>query len=424
MIIIGEIDELKEIVKNKKIYIYGSGVYGRTLCFFLMEQGIADIGGFVTTEKYIEDYVIDKRVHTLDEYKMFANLSCQLIIGVSGEYTADIARNVDNEAIENVLEINNVLWDYIIENTKFYNTIPKNNVAILMYHRINDCSNDFWKLNISRESFERQISYISRNYEVLRLDEDWLEKVNAQKKYLIITFDDGYVDNYRNAMPILEKYMIPATFFVSTNLIGTNYMFWWDELELFLIEDNYSGVFQYSDKEILIKNKEDREKVCKEVRNYLKTKLPNEIEEEMRRIRKNLHKERVSTDKLRCLSLEELRKLSESKYATIGGHTKSHLSMGEDKPYKLMADEVSGSLSILRTCSMCEITTFAFPFGADEDYCAMAEEILKENNIKRAVSAKPGNIVANSWGYNMPRHMMYNDDDIEHKLNRIWGIYG
>ena len=97
--------------------------------------------------------------------------------------------------------------------------------------------------------------------------------------------------------------------------------------------------------------------------------------------------------------------------------------MGENMPYEIMMEEVQESLRVLESITKKKITTFAFPFGGDDDYCELAEEVLRENGIKKAVIVKSGNVGASNSGYKNPRHMMF-DDDIELKLNRIWGIYG
>jgi peptidoglycan/xylan/chitin deacetylase (PgdA/CDA1 family) len=58
---------------------------------------------------------------------------------------------------------------------------------------------------------------------------DRFERGFAPNRELAITFDDGYLDNYDNARPVLEKLSLPATFFVVTRWIGTDVVPWWDE---------------------------------------------------------------------------------------------------------------------------------------------------------------------------------------------------
>jgi peptidoglycan/xylan/chitin deacetylase (PgdA/CDA1 family) len=114
-------------------------------------------------------------------------------------------------------------------------------VPILMYHYINDEEPHKSKLGVSPEAFERQMRFLSEHkYNVLPLEE-LVNIIKEKKKFLpktvAITFDDGYLDNYTNAYPVLKKYMIPATIFVVINRIGKrlgsdDYMSWQQIKEL------------------------------------------------------------------------------------------------------------------------------------------------------------------------------------------------
>ena len=91
-------------------------------------------------------------------------------------------------------------------------------VAVLMYHSI-DCSG--WKLAVSPEAFERQMKYLARKGWAVPLD-DVVSYANGEKKLpahaVAITFDDGYCDLLTTVLPILERYRIPATVFVPSDM--------------------------------------------------------------------------------------------------------------------------------------------------------------------------------------------------------------
>ena len=101
-------------------------------------------------------------------------------------------------------------------------------ISILCYHRVNDRLKD--DMTVSTASLESQIRYLKKHYEVISGKEldSWLAGRSKLKKAVLITFDDGYEDNYTNALPILEKYECPAVFFVPTGYVGTNRDFEFD----------------------------------------------------------------------------------------------------------------------------------------------------------------------------------------------------
>lgn len=106
-------------------------------------------------------------------------------------------------------------------------------VAIILYHRVSTVKDDWSLETLSPQSFERQIKYFRENYEMLSLEElaPYVhERKSLPKKAVVITFDDGYRDNYLYAFPILRKYRAPATIFLATGHIGTAKLFWWDKV--------------------------------------------------------------------------------------------------------------------------------------------------------------------------------------------------
>ncbi|KMQ59259.1 hypothetical protein ACM46_19175 [Chryseobacterium angstadtii] len=95
-------------------------------------------------------------------------------------------------------------------------------VRILMYHKVlpkkNISGKDF--LTVSTEDLEVQFQYIKNNYNALFFDE--LNTQKHLKNKLILTFDDGYLNNLQYLVPLLEKYQLKATIFIPTGLILKN----------------------------------------------------------------------------------------------------------------------------------------------------------------------------------------------------------
>ena len=108
---------------------------------------------------------------------------------------------------------------------KFFLTRERaKSVSILLFHRVSDEFRD--SVTIGVEQFDSLIGFLAKNYHILTLD----DILNSQppitiKPHVVITFDDGYLDNYANAVPILLKHGISATFFISTDKITNNTAF-------------------------------------------------------------------------------------------------------------------------------------------------------------------------------------------------------
>jgi len=101
--------------------------------------------------------------------------------------------------------------------------------SILMYHRVKDGDPDCLSTPIS--VFEETLLVLKDKYKVVPLSslvDSISQKRNIEPRTVVITFDDGYQDNILFAAPLLRKYQLPATFFVTSRYIGTDRVFPWD----------------------------------------------------------------------------------------------------------------------------------------------------------------------------------------------------
>ncbi len=113
---------------------------------------------------------------------------------------------------------------------------PNQAVPVLNYHQIND--RDENALTVHTDQFDAQMKYLAENgYHAItpkEMLEAWDSGTPLPEKPVIITFDDGYADNYRCAYPILQKYNLRGTIFLVSDFISTypNYLTWAQVLEM------------------------------------------------------------------------------------------------------------------------------------------------------------------------------------------------
>jgi peptidoglycan/xylan/chitin deacetylase (PgdA/CDA1 family) len=112
-------------------------------------------------------------------------------------------------------------------------------VPILGYHRVWDLTTeaafdyDINLISADSAAFRQQMRFLVRNYDPIRLCDLMLaieEGLALPPRPVVITFDDGFEDNYTHAFPILREFGMPATIFISTGLISSGETFWFDRV--------------------------------------------------------------------------------------------------------------------------------------------------------------------------------------------------
>lgn len=272
--------------------------------------------------------------------------------------------------------------------------ITKSQIMILIYHRVGPRA-DEWSLNpLNEKIFDYHMKYLSNIFEIVSLNN--LSKMisNGQipEKTAVVTFDDGYKDNYEFAFPILKKYNVPATIFPATDPIEQKKLFWWDELNYTLfhtdmesIDINGIGTYQLSSDEekiragtsIIEKLKKmdniEKESIIEKIINLSEVNIPEKLNKQL------------------ILSWNEIKKMNKNGIE-FGAHTVTHpiltnVSLDEAKW------EIMNSKVCLEENLDTKVASFAYPNGDFNDKISSLVENLGFNS---SVSVFPMRLIKNS----------------------------
>ena len=116
--------------------------------------------------------------------------------------------------------------------------LNKNFYKIFLFHGVIKKNKyivrNYTNKHILEKNFINRIKFFKKNYNILSLEEIFFNiknKIPLPPNTCAITFDDGFENNYSVAIPILEKFEIPTTFYLSTDFINNNSMSWIDKIE-------------------------------------------------------------------------------------------------------------------------------------------------------------------------------------------------
>lgn len=267
---------------------------------------------------------------------------------------------------------------------------------ILCFHRIaNPLFGGRSKLAISERDFEKVLDQVGRSYEFVPLVD--LERPSRTRR-AVITFDDGYADNLYRASPILLARGIPASFFVSTGYVGTNFLFLPDALDR-----HFSDVSDEVARGLFLDFERD---------DYWTTlahifSLPREVFWEILGQLSNLHREDVISEDpyRRPMSGEELRRLSTLKGFSLGPHTVSHRRLSSLHLREAM-EEFLESVEWLTRSGFSPVPFFAYPFGQVRDFSTRLSRELRRQGFE-PLSTQPflENGFSRLWlgGHGLPR---------------------
>ena len=260
--------------------------------------------------------------------------------------------------------------------------------VILMMHKINDLF-DPLPLTLSPERFARMIEEIQRSSEIVPLDratEAAASDVGGLS--FVMTFDDGYRDNYEQALPILERYRVPATIYISVDHVDGRRSFWYETL-ISAITDTKQQHLDLSDLKLgsfSLEGRASRIRAITELNQTLKQYDTETRERLVAQVAELLGADEASGSSM--LSWEMVREMG-SKGVSIGSHTMSHPILSRESRERVRL-ELRDSKARLEAELQGPVEAFAYPNGRSEDFNGMVVEEAKEAGYSSAVTTMPG----------------------------------
>ncbi len=265
---------------------------------------------------------------------------------------------------------------------------------ILYYHRVNDDADPFFP-SMPLDVFEGQMRHISRRYRVVSLS-GLLDHLagGSLETVVAITFDDGYRDNYENAFPVLQRYSVPATIFLTTGGLDSGEPLWFEVL---------AGAVKDTSREFLdleidlprrfwLRTREERLQANGDLFALLRRMPDDERTRRLPEILRELASPNATPRRNMMLTWDQVRCMN-ARGIDFGGHTVSHpylsrLTRGQ------VAWEISECKRRIEDELQASVPHFAYPNGGPEDFASWNKEVIRSAGYEAAVTTL--------WGLNFP----------------------
>lgn len=294
-------------------------------------------------------------------------------------------------------------------------------VRFLFGHNVVESSHPYYDVLmrlgfLDRAEFERKILFIKRHCIVLSLEEalQAVQGGSIPRRAVVLTFDDGYKDNYHHILPILEKYRVPATFFLSSALMDEMVEFWFNRLIDCVCQSRCEQTRLTNRNIWPLRNADEKAAAIEAAARILQVLQPSDRDAVLNDIEERLCPFRTRTH-LPMLSWEEVRSMAQSPLITLGAHTYSHVVLSSVS-FEEACQEITRGREVLAERTGLPIRHFAYPCGRTEDYHDQIMDYLRRSGFASACDTAPGRVNA------LTDLMTINRVGFEHEPMHIFGL--
>lgn len=284
--------------------------------------------------------------------------------------------------------------------------------VILLYHGVTEAQHqgieNCSRKHLPAQEFTSQIEYLARHYTILPVS-TLLEarRMGATPpRAVAITFDDGFQNNYTVAFPILQRYGVPATFYLSTGFIGTGRVFWVDKVEYLLNETSLEWLrLETIGKTYPLRSLKERSFALSEIKTQLKI-TPGVVGETLAELeRVSMAPPRYDYTDYRTLTWDQVREMRRSGLCEFGAHTVDHAILShlsrEEKIH-----QIQYSKHRLETELREPIHLFSYTEGLAHHYDDETIELLQAAGFSSSPTAIFGVNTEKTSEYHLRRNMV------------------
>lgn len=266
-------------------------------------------------------------------------------------------------------------------------------LLILNYHRIGNRENDPYDPGVfsaTAEEFDEQLAFLKRHFVLVNLDEaiDFAlgKEIRPRPKCrVLITFDDGYLDNYQLAAPILRAHGAQGVFFLPTAMVGSCQIPWWDRIA-YIVRTARRRAFQLSYPTALTVDL-DRDglySTLRHVLNLYKRPENNNPDRFLAELQDATGGDIPPEGVRRFLDWSEAAQMLASGMA-IGSHCHSHTVLSQLPP-EVQREEFTLSRALFKKHLGTEVDTLAYPVGQRTSFTQESQRLARECGYRAAFS--------------------------------------
>lgn len=268
--------------------------------------------------------------------------------------------------------------------------IPWSGVLVLNYHRLSAVNgslfdHELWSADA--ESFACQVKLCKSHLDLISPSDLPGALALARGRYGMITFDDGYRDNYEVAFPILKAEGVPATFFIATGFIDTPRLPWWDEIAWMVRTSRRTCV------ELpgwlanpVVFDKPEREQAVRTILQTYKSIATDSTETFLDAVAEATGSGRCGKEASNGLWMNwDMLRAMDAAGMTIGGHSITHLILTRATSDRQQAEIVGCGQRLTEEIGK-PLRYFSYPVGGRNTFNAVTREILRDAGVLFAFS--------------------------------------
>ncbi len=272
-----------------------------------------------------------------------------------------------------------------------------NNLIILNYHRVyrGDLVSAFDEelFGPSLESFTQQMRWLKENRAVFLSEDELIYFQQKQKKIpkrsVLITFDDGYKDNFTLVYPVLRSLHIPAIYFIPAGGIMDRKLGWWDIISFFIKKTRKKNISITEHEFSLLDGREKKEAIF-HLLQLMKTEPHSRTQDLLKVLSKECEVDFPSYDEqdAELMTRKEIKEVQNNGIA-IGSHTISHrvlATLDEDEQF----EELLSSKRLLEDMLPGKIRSFSYPVGDYTAFTKKTKDLAQKAGYDISFSFKTG----------------------------------